>query len=60
MFEEGHFFGHEEEPDEDWEPDMPPEEEEPPEEDQPRWPGWTIGELRENIIDSTRGMEEGA
>ncbi len=68
MFEEGHLFGHEEEPDEDWEPDIPegaptpdmfPEEPEPPEEDHPRWSGETIEELMENMRNFPRGMEEG-
>ena len=68
MFEEGNLFGHEEEPDEDWEPDIPegaptpdmfPEEPEPPEEDHTRWSGETIEELMENMRNFPRGMEEG-
>ena len=72
MFEEGHFFGHEE-ADEDWEPDIPdgaptpemfheePEPEpEPPEEEHQRWSAETIGELMQNMRDFPRGMEEGS
>ena len=67
MFEDGGFFGHEEEHDEDWEPDVPdgaptpdmfPEEPEPPEQEHPRWSGATIDELMENMRNFPRGMEE--